>query len=215
MILIINNYTDNVHLGDLDMAEMGRKVQSISGKPFLVKRYDEVNAKFLEDHPEIKAVISGGCNSRWDDLYFDIFEGEFELMREAKIPVLGICAGHQLLAMTYGAGVRRADFGKEERFFTDIPIVKDSVLTRGLTGSVYAFLYHYCYVTELPEGFELLMSTRKTPIEAMKKIGENKFGVQFHPELDHQAADPFYRARKVSDANGEIVLRNFLSLIED
>ncbi|NPV74961.1 MAG: C26 family cysteine hydrolase domain-containing family [Anaerolineae bacterium] len=213
MILIINNYTDNVHLGDLDMKELGRKAQSISGLPFVVKKFNEVDAQFLKNHPEIKAVISGGTNSKWDELYFDIFEGEFELMREAKVPVLGICAGHQLMAMAYGAGVRRADFGKEERFFQDITIEKDSILTQGIKGTVYAFLYHYCYVTELPEGFELLMSTSKTRIQAMKKIDENKFGVQFHPELDHQAADPFYRARDPKDVNGEVILKNFLSLV--
>ena len=214
MILIINNYTDNVHLGDLDMAEMGRKVEKISGIPYVVKRYYEVNAQYLTDHPEIKAVISGGCNSKWDDLYFDIFEGEFEIFREAKIPVLGICAGHQLMAMAYDAGVRRADFGKEERFFQDIEIVKDSILTQGLQKPLHTFLFHQCYVTELPEGFELLMSTKKARIQAMKKIDEHKYGVQFHPELDHQAVDPFYRARSLEDVNGEVVLRNFLSLVK-
>ncbi|PKO08656.1 MAG: hypothetical protein CVU40_14460 [Chloroflexi bacterium HGW-Chloroflexi-2] len=214
MILIINNYTDNVHLGDLDMAEMGRKVEKISGIPFVVKRYYEVNAQYLKDHPEIKAVISGGCNSKWDDLYFDIFEGEFKLFREAKIPILGICAGHQLLAMAFDAGVRRADFGKEERFFQDIEIVKESILTQGLQKPLHAFLFHQCYVTELPEGFELLMSTKKIKIQAMKKIDEHKYGVQFHPELDHQAVDPFYRARSLEDVNGEVVLRNFLSLVK-
>jgi GMP synthase-like glutamine amidotransferase len=213
MILIINNYSDNIHLGELDMAEVGRKVQSISGMPFVVKHFSEVNAQYLKDHPEIKAVIAGGCNSKWDDLYFDIFEGEFELMREAQVPVLGICAGHQLMAMAYGSGARRLDFGKEERFYTDITVVKDSILTRGITGNVYAFEYHYCAVTELPGGFELLMSTKKTRIQAMKKIGENKFGVQFHPELDDKKADPFYRARNLEDVNGEVILKNFLSLI--
>ena len=68
-------------------------------------------------------------------------------------------------------------------------------------------------MSELPEGFELLMSTKKTKIQAMKKIDEHKYGVQFHPELDHQAADSFYRARSIKDANGEIVLKNFLSLV--
>lgn len=214
MILIINNYTENIHLGDLEMAEMGRKVEKISGMPFVVKRYYEVNLQYLTDHPEIKAVISGGCNSKWDDLYFDIFEGEFEIFREAKIPILGICAGLQLMAMAYDVGVRRADFGKEERFFQEIDIVKDSILTHGLQKPLYAFLFHTCYVTELPEGFELLMSTRKIPIQAMKKIDEHKYGIQFHPELDHQAVDPFYRARSLDDVNGEVVLRNFLSLVK-
>jgi len=213
MILIINNYTENAHLGDLEMAEMGRRIQSFSGLPFMVKKYHEVSPKIVIDHPEIKAVIAGGCNCKWDDLFMDIFEGELDLMRTVNIPVLGICAGHQLLAIAYGAGVRRADFGKEERFFTDIKIIKDSILTRGIQENVYAFEYHYRHVVELPEGFELLMTSSRIKIQAMKKINENKFGVQFHPELDYQAVDPFYRARNPEDVNGEIILRNFVSLV--
>ena len=212
MILIINNFNENVHLGDLDGKRTGELCQKISGQEFMVKRYFEVSGEFLEEHPEIKGVVLGGCNCSWDHLYFDIFDGEFDLIRKSRVPVLGICGGHQLMAMAYGGSARRADFGKEERHFTRMKIVKESPITEGIPDEVYAFQYHNCMVPELPEGFELLVTGEKTVIQAMGKTGEHKYGVQFHPELDHEAADPLFRAEDPSLVNGQQVLTNFLKL---
>lgn len=215
MILIVNNYSDsNIFLGDFQMKDIGERIQRMTGKDFMVERYYKLSAHYLAEHPQITAVILGGCNSRWDDVYFDVFEGEFDLIKTANIPILGICAGLQLMAMAYNGSARRCDFGKEERGFTDITINTQSALTAGMN-SVYAFEYHYCMVPELPEGFECLMSSRKTPIQAMKRIGEHKYGVQFHPELDHEAADPLFRARSLEAANGKQVLLNFLALTDE
>lgn len=212
MILVVNDYTENIHLGDLQMKEIGRLAQELSGQDFLVKRYYEVSARFLEDHPEITGVILSGCNCKWDNMYFDIFEGVFDLVRNAKIPVLGICAGHQLIAMAYGAAVRRCDFGKEERFFTEMEMLKESPLTEGIEGNVYAFEFHNCAVMEVPEGCERLMTSKKTYIQAFKRIGEHKYGVQFHPELDKEASDPMFRADASKELSGTKILSNFLAI---
>jgi GMP synthase (glutamine-hydrolysing) len=215
MILVVNNYSDNnIHLGDLQMKELGVQLQEISGMDFMVKRYYEVSARFLKENTQIRGIVLGGCNSNWDHLYFDIFDGEFELIREASVPILGICAGHQLMAMAYGGSARRCDFGKEERIFTYIDILAESPLTKGISGKIYAFEYHSCMVPEIPNGFERLMSSEKTYIQAMKKIGEHKYGVQFHPELDREAADPLFKADKQENVNGNIVLTNFLELLK-
>ncbi|MEI7885611.1 MAG: gamma-glutamyl-gamma-aminobutyrate hydrolase family protein [Clostridia bacterium] len=196
------------------MKQVGETLKVLSGMEFMTKRYYEVNAKFLEEHPEITGIILGGCNSNWDDIYFDIYEGEMEMIREAKVPILGICAGHHLMAIAYGGGVRRADFGHEERFFTEMQVVKKSLLTEGLSENPYVFEYHYCAVYELPENCELLMASPKTKIQSFKVKGENKFGVQFHPELDVEAFDPMFKASDPNRANGNAILKNFLSICE-
>lgn len=212
MILIVNNYTDNQHLGDLEMKQMGELVKSLSGQDYMVKRYYEVNSEFLKWSPEIKGVILGGCNSKWDDLYFDIFEGEFDLIKNTSKPVLGICAGHHLMAIAYGGSVRRCDFGKEERHFTQIKVEKESPLTEGIDGDVYAFEFHYCAVMQLPENCETLMSSTKTKVQAFRVKGEHKYGVQFHPELDKEASDPMFRADANKKVSGHQILTNFLNL---
>lgn len=215
MLLIVNTYTQNEHLGDYEMNAMGEYLKKISGIEYMSKRFNQINGKFMKENPQIKGIIIGGNNCVWDNLYFDIFEGLFNLIRTADIPILGICAGHHLIAMAYDADVRRVAFGKEERFFTEMTIGKDSVLTQNLNKSPYVFEYHYWEVTELPEGFEHLLSSKKCRIQAMKKIGDHKYGVQFHPELDREAADPLYRATSTDDVNGEEILLNFLSLLEE
>lgn len=211
MILIVNNYTENVHLGQLQMEHLGRYVKSLCGLDFIVKGYNEVSRSTLLEFPELKGIVLGGCNSDWNNLYFDIFDGEFELIREAKIPVLGICAGHQLMAMAYEGSARNADYGRRERVFTEIEIVKESPLTKGLS-SLYCFEYHMVMVPEAPEGFEVLAKSKKTAIQAMRKRGEHKYGTQFHPELDYEASNPVFKADPAKVLTGERVLKNFLAL---
>ncbi len=214
MILVVNNYIENVHLGDLDMKGVGELVQTLSGQDFMVKRYYEVSSAFLSDHPEITGVILGGCNSNWDYLYFDVYDGVIDLVQNTEIPVLGICAGHHLMAIAYDGVVRRCDFGKEERFFTEIEVIQQSPLTEGLDEHVYAFEYHYCAVLELPENCERLMKSKKTQTQAFRVKGKHQYGVQFHPELDKEAKDPLFRAETGREPNGQIILKNFLNLCE-
>ncbi len=203
MVLIINNYQidQNAHLGRLEMTEMGEVCKKLTGMDYRVAHLTEVNAEYLKNNPQIKAVISGGCNNNWDSLYFDVFDGEFELIRACNVPFLGICAGMHLLSMAYDGPVRRLDFGKEERFFCKIDKDGDSELSAGLSGTEEFFQYHNCHVPELPENFERIFTNKKCPIQGMRLRGENKFGVQFHPELDDE-----------NHSAGHQLLKNFLSL---
>ncbi len=205
MVLIINNYQveQNAHLGRLEMSEMGEVCKKVSGMDYRVVHFSEVDGHYLAKHPEIKAVIAGGCNNNWDSLYFDVFDGEFALIRSCKVPFLGICAGMHLLSMAYDGPVRRMDFGKEERFFCKIDKDGESELSAGLAATEEFFQYHNCCVPELPENFDRIFTNKKCPIQGMRLCGANKFGVQFHPELDDE-----------NHSAGRRLLQNFLSLCE-
>lgn len=215
MILIVSNYSDDyVLLGKCKMNALGELVKQLSGKDFMVKSYSEADMKVLGEHPEITGIILGGSNTVWDSMFMDVYDKEFEIVREANIPILGICGGHQLMAIAYGCGVRRVDFGFEEHVFTEVDIVKDTVLTQGFDGSVYAFESHKCGVYRITEEIKGIMSSVKTPYQGIKVKGESKFGVQFHPELDHRASDLKYKADPAIEPNGNKLLSNFLNLCE-
>ncbi len=203
MVLIINNYQidQNAHLGRLEMIEMGELCKKLSGMDYRVVHFSEVDGDYLAKHPEIKAVISGGCNNDWSSLYFDVFDCEFDLIRSCNLPFLGICAGLHMLTIAYDGGVRRMDFGKEERFFCKIDKAGESELSVGLSDTEEFFQYHYCCVPELPENFERIFTNKKCPIQGMRLCGTNKFGVQFHPELDDE-----------NHSAGHKLLQNFLAL---
>lgn len=215
MILIVSNYSnDYVLLGKCRMNALGELVKQLSGQDYMVKSYSEADLKFLDEYPEISGIILGGSNTVWDNMFMDVYDKEFEIVREASIPILGICGGHQLMAIAYGCGVRRVDFGFEEHVFTEVDIVKDTALTQGLDGRVYAFESHKCGVYKITEEIEGIMSSVKTPYQGIKVKGENKFGVQFHPELDHTASESKYKADPAIEVSGNKLLINFLNLCE-
>ncbi len=203
MVLLINNYMagQNDHLGKLEKEKIGEICKKISGMDYRVVHHSEVDGEYLKNHPEIKAVIAGGTNNNWDYLHFDVFEGEMELMRSCEIPFLGICAGHQILAIAHDGYAVHVPFGHMERYFRPINVEANCELTKDLPQECQFFRYHGLHVPELPEGFEKVFSSRKIPIQGMRKTGKPVFGVQFHPEsFDEEHQD------------GYKLLQNFLAL---
>lgn len=120
---------------------------------------------------------------------------------------MGVCAGHQLIAVAYGG-----DFGKmvevqegEEdiraRDFTEIKLVKDVPLFNGLKDSFVAYELHRDEVKNVPEDFELLASTEMCKIQAMKHKNRDLYSVQFQPEQYNE-----------ENTDGKVILENFLGI---
>jgi len=102
---------------------------------------------------------------------------------EAKVPILGICVGHQYLAVHYGGKAGPADapeFGK-----ATITISEEDSLFKGLPSQMVVWLSHNDEVTELPEGWRTLAHSEGTPVQAFEWPERSIYGVQFHPEVDH------------------------------
>jgi len=100
-----------------------------------------------------------------------------------KIPILGLCYGHQLLAHILGGKVApktSKEFGK-----TNLSVrLADGVL-RGLKPIEIVWMSHGDQVERLPEGFEVYASTPTCPIAVYGNPDTNIYGAQFHPEVRH------------------------------
>jgi GMP synthase (glutamine-hydrolysing) len=100
-------------------------------------------------------------------------------------PVLGICYGHQLLAHALGGEAGNHPQGVEVGTVTVTlnEAAATDPLLRGLPAQFPANVVHWQSALRLPEGAVRLAGNDHEPVHAFR-VGENAWGVQFHPEFD-------------------------------
>jgi len=167
----------------------------------IARRVRELDV-YCEIHPfnkippitsDIKGVILSGspCSVRDNDspdLDIDALRG--------KLPILGICYGAQLMAQKYGGNVTPSEireYGRAKISHLDT----HSSLFKELTHDSQVWMSHGDTIKELPEGFDIIASTRSVKIAAYKVQEEETYGIQFHPEVTHSV-------------EGKNLLRNFV-----
>jgi GMP synthase (glutamine-hydrolysing) len=135
---------------------------------------DEIEAR----NPE-GIILSGGPNSvygegapRVDDALFDL-----------DAPMLGICYGMQLMALSLGGEVGAVQIREYGR--SDLVVKGHQGLFAGTPDRQKAWTSHGDAVFTAPEGFEVTAETPSVPIIAFEEPGKGRFGVQFHPEVRH------------------------------
>ncbi|MEA4839743.1 MAG: glutamine-hydrolyzing GMP synthase [Bacteroidales bacterium] len=137
--------------------------------------------KFPYGASDVKGVIlSGSPFSVYDEA---AFKTDVSRLRK-KYPVLGICYGAQLIAYNAGGSVQPAgsrEYGRANigYFSSENPLLKD------FTENSQIWMSHGDTITNIPEDFETIASTKDVPIAAYHIKGENTWGVQFHPEVFH------------------------------
>lgn len=131
--------------------------------------------------PDIKGVILSGspCSVRDSNAPQMDMDGI-----KGKLPVLGICYGAQYLAQKYGGDVESSLSREYGRAYLDI-IDKESPLFKGVSDHSQVWMSHGDTIARLPEGTEVLASTADVSNAAFRFIGEETYGVQFHPEVFH------------------------------
>jgi GMP synthase (glutamine-hydrolysing) len=113
---------------------------------------------------------------------------------ELGVPILGICYGAQLMSYILGGKVDRAE--KREYGKTEMSL-KSSELFKNVPEKSISWMSHTVYISEVPEGFEILGTTETCPVAAMGSKAKRLYGVQFHPEVEHTQ-------------HGKSILNNFL-----
>lgn len=144
------------------------------------------------DSSVIGVILSGSPFSVYDKEAFKIDLDEIR----GKYPVLGICYGAQFMSYTLGGNVEPAgtrEYGRANLASFD----KENPLFKGFEENSQVWMSHGDTITKLPEGFKVIASTDKVVNAAYQAVGEQLWGVQFHPEVFHSV-------------QGTLLLKNFV-----
>lgn len=174
MIFVLDNYDSFTYNLVQYIGELGAKVE--------VRRNDQVTVNDVEAmHPERIVVSPGPCTPHEAGI-------SIELIRRfaGKVPVLGVCLGHQAIGEAFGGHVIRAPHlmhGKTS------PVMHDNkTVFQGLPMPMTATRYHSLIVEEknLPEELEVsAWTTEKDGTRTVMGLRHRNYpveGVQFHPE---------------------------------
>ena len=99
---------------------------------------------------------------------------------QGKLPILGICLGHQALAVTNGAELKRMDYPFHGKV-SEIKL-KNQGLFNGLPQFIKVVRYHSWLVETMPKGFETVAYTMGGEVMAFENNDLKIDGIQFHPE---------------------------------
>ena len=187
MLLVIDNYDSFTYNLVQYLGELGEDVQ--------VYRNDKITLDDIERLKPQRIVISPGpCTPKEAGI-------SVEAIRRfgGQIPLLGVCLGHQSLAVAYGGEVIRASrlmHGKTSQIKHD-----GRTIYRGLPNPFEATRYHSLIVNRvnLPDCLEISAETAEGEIMGLRHKTLGVEGVQFHPE-------------SILTAVGKDLLKNFLTL---
>ena len=201
------------HRARLDAAR--ERLATAAGASCLVIGYAGVSLDMVRTTGAI-AVVIGGNTTDWADFDYSTMAGLLDTIRAAPVPILGICAGHQLIGLAHGAGwgpmgplaegevdpdPRFAPGQRKERGFLPVRGDPECPLFSGMDQPAIVFQSHYWQLQEVPEGFVTRATSPWSRIQAIERRDRPVFGVQFHPER-YDAVHPA----------GATVLRNFFAL---
>lgn len=161
-------------------------------------------------------VLSGSTASVYADSHGEWLEAEMEIVErciEEKVPLLGVCFGHQVVNVALGGTVEE---DSRRATFVEIDYDGDDAVLEGV-GSVVPVL-HSDLVTELGEGMVSTASTDYNPYFCARHEEAPLWTVQFHPELTARVADEpsdFDPGEYTFDQiNAVQVLQNFADICE-
>ncbi len=186
MILLIDNYDSFTYNLVQLLGQLGAEVT--------VRRNDALALEDVERLRPTHIVISPGPGSPRDAGI------SVELIRAfgSRIPILGVCLGHQAIGHAYGASVARAPapvHGKVHPIYHD-----GDPLFNGLPNPFLATRYHSLVVSErdLPPCLQVIAHTEDGLVMGLRHRAHPVVGVQFHPE-------------SVATEGGQRILANFLA----
>jgi 4-amino-4-deoxychorismate synthase (2-amino-4-deoxychorismate-forming) component II len=170
MILVIDNYDSFTYNLVQYLGELGEEV--------VVRRNDELTLNEIEAHVPKRILISPGPGRPADAGISQALIKHFA----GRVPILGVCLGHQAIGEVFGGRVVRAAkvmHGKASEVLHD----GKSVFS-GLASPFRAGRYHSLIVAResLPACLEISAETRDGVIMGLRHREHAIEGVQFHPE---------------------------------
>ena len=170
MLLLIDNYDSFTWNLYQYFCELGAEV--------VVKRNDELTLSDITARAPEKLVISPGpCTPDEAGISLAVIQ-----RFAGKLPILGVCLGHQAIAQAFGATIVRAQ--KVMHGKTSAIMHNNSGVFTGLNNPLTVTRYHSLVIDplSLPDCFELTAWTDKQEIMGIRHRDFDLEGVQFHPE---------------------------------
>ena len=186
MLILIDNYDSFTYNLVQYFGELGADIRVFRNDQVTLNELVALNPSYLVVSPGPGTPSDGGISNE----AIRYFTG--------KIPVLGVCLGHQCLGAIYGGKVERAArlmHGK-----TSLVTHNGRDIFKGIPSPFEAMRYHSLIVNEpLPAELEVTASTAEGEIMAVRHKQYPTFGVQFHPE-------------SILTEHGKEILKNFLEI---
>ena len=187
MLLVIDNYDSFTYNLVQYLGELGARMK--------VVRNDKITPQEIEQLAPDRIVISPGpCTPNEAGVSLDVIREFGE-----RIPILGVCLGHQCIGQCYGGNVVRAEkvmHGKTSEVFHN-----NDPLFAGLENPFTATRYHSLVIerASLPDELQVIAWTADDIIMGVRHRRHPVWGVQFHPE-------------SILTTSGKAILKNFLAL---
>ncbi len=191
-ILMIDNYDSFTYNIVQYLYELGANVD--------VKRNDQITVDEIKQMEGIDAIVisPGPCSPNEAGVSVDVIK-EFK----GKLPILGVCLGHQSIGAAFGAKIVKAKclmHGKTSMIYHN-----GQGLFEGIPNPFEAVRYHSLVIDRntLPEDIQITAWTKED--DEIMGIQHKKYpiyGIQFHPE-------------SILTNYGKDILRNFLKLAEE
>ena len=185
MILMIDNYDSFTYNIVQYMGELGADIQ--------VERNDQISIEEIESLNPKKIVISPGpCTPDKAGISIEVIRNF-----AGKIPLLGVCLGHQSVGAAFGGEVVKA--GKLMHGKTSEVRHDGKTLFKGLPNPFTATRYHSLVLNRktLPNCFEITAESDDNEIMGIRHKELSVEGVQFHPE-------------SILTTHGKDLLKNFI-----
>src|SRR5262245_47839154 len=187
MIVLIDNYDSFTFNLVHYLGELGAKVD--------VHRNDKIaTASVLEAEPDAIVLSPGPCTPNEAGICLD-------LIREAapRIPIFGVCLGHQAIGQAFGGDVVRAPVPVHGKL-SEVSHNGTGVF-RGINASFKATRYHSLVVDRatMPGALAVTAETGDRLVMGLAHTTLPVHGVQFHPE-------------SIASEHGHLILKNFLDL---
>ncbi len=138
--------------------------------------------KLIEQKPNA-IILSGGPASIYCENSPKLDNEVLEWIIDKRIPLLGICYGHQLIAHSFGGVVEKGEEG--EYGPSILRLINRDTIFNNTPSKQKVWMSHRDYVKTLPEDFIPLASTDYSKIAAFKHRSLPIYGLQFHPEVKH------------------------------